>query len=393
MSGTRADGAASERTTAGDPPPDLAVAIIGCGIIGVNHARAIARVPGLSIAAVVDTVPAARSGLADLVEDELGLARPQECADLSSVPEVTGLAVVCTPSGTHLDIAGAAIDRGMHVVLEKPLEVSVTRGRRLAALAADARGRGLVVSVISQHRFDAASEAVAEAAGAGRLGRLTSAVASVPWWRTQDYYDSGAWRGTWRLDGGGALMNQGVHTVDLLLWFLGRPVEVVAQRGRLAHERIEVEDVVVATVTFESGALAVLHATTAAFPGLPVRVAVHGSAGSAVVEGDRLGALYTDGSDVERSADAVAPEDRVGARGRPDDFIDGHARQYRDIADAIRQGRPPRVGAEEALLALAVVRGAYASAALGRAVRIDDLLDGTLDDAVGEAADGGEEES
>ena len=150
------------------------------------------------------------------------------------------------------------------------------------------RRAGTQVAVISQHRFDPATEVAVAAIGNGELGRLTSGIASIDWWRGQTYYDSGDWRGTWELDGGGALMNQGVHTVDLLVATMGRPVEVFAYTGTLAHERIEVEDVAVGVVRFENGALGVLHATTAAYPGLSARLQVHGDRGSVVIDNDKL---------------------------------------------------------------------------------------------------------
>jgi predicted dehydrogenase len=358
----------------------LAVAVVGCGIIGANHARAIARVHGLRVAAVVDTVPTAAQALAGLVQTELGLPRPAVAGSITEVARDVSVAVVCTPSGTHVELAVEALAAGLHVVLEKPLDVSVARGRDLARAADAAAARGQVVSVVSQHRFDPASVAVADAVRAGRLGRVTSAVASVAWWRSQEYYDSGAWRGTWELDGGGALMNQGVHTVDLLLWFLGRPVEVFAHTGLLAHEDIAVEDVAAATVRFESGALAVLHATTAAFPGLSVRLQVHGSQGSAVIDDDQLGAFYTDGSDADRAGDAVGSGEHVGEAKEPAAFVEGHARQYRDVEQAIRTGRPPGVTVVDALLALAVVRAVYVSASTGGPVAVDDVLNGAVDD-------------
>jgi UDP-N-acetyl-2-amino-2-deoxyglucuronate dehydrogenase len=214
--------------------------------------------------------------------------------------------------------------------------------------------------VISQHRFDPATVAVADAIAAGELGTLTSAVASVPWWRPQSYYDSAGWRGTLSLDGGGAVMNQGVHTVDLLVALLGRPVEVFAYTGRVAHEGIEVEDVAVAVLRFGSGALATLHATTAAFPGLGVRLQVHGSAGTAIIADDELEYL---------GSAPVAPAARD-----PDAFITGHLRQYQDIVDAIDTGRRPAVGVEEGLEAVAVVEAVYCSATLGRPVTLEEIL-------------------
>jgi UDP-N-acetyl-2-amino-2-deoxyglucuronate dehydrogenase len=358
----------------------LDVAIVGCGIIGVNHARAIALTPGLRIIAVVDDVPAATDRLADLVVHELGGERPSAHAEIESIPDDVDVVVICTPSGSHVELAERAVARGMHVVLEKPLDVSMERGRRLAEIARDAEARGIRISVISQHRFDPGAVAVADAAHTGRLGRITSAVATVPWWRSQEYYDSGAWRGTWELDGGGAVMNQGVHTVDLLLWFLGTPVDVFAHTALLAHERVEVEDVAVVTVRFESGALAVLHATTATFPEQPVRVAVHGARGTGIIEDDRLARLWIDGETTDRSADWVSEGDRRDDAPNPQAFVQGHARQYVDIVESIRAGRPSRVGVPEALLALALVRGIYVSATTGSPVHIADLIDGTVDD-------------
>jgi predicted dehydrogenase len=365
-----------------DTTPALNVAIVGCGIIGLNHARAVLRHPRLVITALVDAVPSAARTLADTIEAEPGAARPAEFTTLKEALAAAPLdvVVICTPSGLHVEVAREAIAARTHVVIEKPLDTDMERAREILELARAAEHDGLVVSVISQHRFDPASRAVAEAAHGGRFGRLTSGVASVAWWRSQEYYDSGQWRGTWELDGGGAVMNQGVHTVDLLVWFLGRPVEITAHTALLAHERVEVEDIAVATIRFESGALAVLHATTAAFPGLAVRLQVHGDRGSAVVHDDQLESFFADGDTVDRAAGAVpATELRGGDRG-PDVFVVGHLRQYEDIVDAIDQGRAPGVRVQDAFVSLCVVRSVYLSATLGRPVRFDEVLAGDLDD-------------
>ena len=250
------------------------VILVGVGIIGYNHASALLRRPEVKITAIVDNAPDALAKFADWLEAH-GAARPIAYATLDEALAAgdAQLVVICSPSGTHTPLAAAALDAGLHVVVEKPLDASLPAGRELARLADEATVRGQVFSVISQHRFDPASVVVARAIADGGFGVLTSAVASVAWWRSQEYYDSAGWRGTWALDGGGATMNQGVHTVDLLLWFLGHPVEVFAYTRTLAHERIQVEDTAVATVRFASGAVAVLHATTAAYPGLTVRLA------------------------------------------------------------------------------------------------------------------------
>ncbi len=312
----------------------LPVAIVGCGIIGATTPRPSSQSPGLRIAAVVDPIAPAADGLADLVGGRPRRQRPAVDAHLPRlVGDVTSV-VICTPSGTHVDLAEQALAAGPHVVLEKPLDVSMDArppARRCGGRRRGARTRRLGDQPAPLRSGLRGRRAMPRTPGG--FGRVTSAVASVAWWRSQEYYDSGAWRGTWELDGGGALMNQGVHTVDLLLWFLGRPVEVFAHTGGLAHERIEIEDVVAATVTFESGALAVLHATTAAFPGLSVRIQIHGSEGSAVIDDDQLGAFYSGGSDVERPPSCVPASERVGGAKGAFSFVDAHARQYRDIED------------------------------------------------------------
>lgn len=369
----------------------LAVAIVGCGIIGVLHARAMALHPGLRIVSVVDASAESATALGALIVGELAGERPAEFATLTAALAGTAidLVVICTPSGLHVQLAEEALAAGTHVVIEKPLDVSLERARHFATLASAAETRGQVVSVVSQHRFDPASVVVAAAAHEGRFGLLTSAVASVAWWRSQEYYDSGTWRGTWALDGGGAVMNQGVHTVDLLVWFLGRPVEIRAQTALLAHDRVEIEDVAVATIRFESGALAVLHATTAAYPGLTVRLQVHGSRGSAVINDDQLEYFHAtaDGAPLDcssgnQASTQVEPHHLRGTDKQKDSFVSAHFRQYTDVVEAINSGRAPGVRVEDALISLAVVRSVYLSATLGTAVSFEAVFAGDFDEAV-----------
>ncbi|MDQ1723834.1 MAG: UDP-N-acetyl-2-amino-2-deoxyglucuronate dehydrogenase [Frankiaceae bacterium] len=362
---------------------ELRVAIVGAGIIGRNHAEVMRRHGGLRVTAIVDTMPDAAEALAAHVAswDE----RPATFATLGAAlaGSAVDLVVICTPTALHTAAAEEALAAGKHVLVEKPIDVSLPRARQLAAVAAEAETRGLVCAVVSQHRFDPASVVVAAAIAAGELGRVTSAVASVTWWRGQDYYDSAGWRGTWEWDGGGATMNQGVHTVDLLLWFLGRPVEVFAHTALLAHERIEVEDVAVATFRFESGALAVLHATTSAYPGLDVHLQVHGTQGSAVIRDDRLEYFHVASGAAGNQAGAVVEPGEVhGSEKSPDAFQLGHLRQYVDLVEAINGGGRPGVTAGDALTALAAVRAMYVSATLHQPVDFARVLAGDFDDVV-----------
>jgi UDP-N-acetyl-2-amino-2-deoxyglucuronate dehydrogenase len=351
-------------------------ALIGCGVIGKHHAASIANLgQRAELVLAVDEIPepahklAAEYGIEPMTSVDEALARP----DIDAV-------AVCTPSGRHADVAIAALDAGKHVVVEKPLDVSVDAAERVQ-VAQDRAGR--TVTVISQHRFDPASQLVHQAIRDGRFGRITSGSAGVVWWRSQSYYDSGDWRGTWSLDGGGALMNQGIHTIDLLVWMLGEPVEVFAWTGCLAHERIEVEDTAVATIRFATGALGVIHGTTAAYPGLTARLGVHGDGGSAVIDHDQLEYFHiarTDAADLaygatgdgNQAAEVLQAEhgDAPSAGADPAALSDAHTEQYRDFLDAIEQGRPPLVTVAEASRTLAVVCAIYESARRGRPVAL-----------------------
>lgn len=371
----------------------LKVAITGCGVIGRTHAVALQEFPEVGIVALVDAIPEAAESLADFIEAN-GRPRPAVHTSLGDAFAAADIDLVAlaTPSGLHIQQSLEVLAAGKHVVIEKPLDVDLSRAQEIEAAATEAARRGVVASVISQHRFDQASVAVADAVAKGRFGRLTSAIASVAWWRGQNYYDSGDWRGTWTMDGGGALMNQGVHTVDLLLWFMGRPVEIHAHTARLAHERIDVEDTAVATVTFENGGMAVLHATTAAYPGLTVRIQLMGSEGSAVVDNDQLqyfhskdsGGASADmglqgGGNQAREELAKYPEEDYEAKD-PTVYPAGHIRQYRDILGAIAEGRRPGVTVSDAVNALATVRAVYVSATLNQAVLFEDVLAGKYND-------------
>jgi UDP-N-acetyl-2-amino-2-deoxyglucuronate dehydrogenase len=389
----RADAASPSPVADGAPAAavhePIRVAIVGCGVIGTHHARVLAEHPEFRVAALVDVSDATADELADVVVDELRADRPRVFAHLGDMirADAAELVVICTPSGLHIDLAEEALAAGLHVVIEKPLDVDLARGRRIAELAREAAERGILSTVISQHRFNPSSVVVDRAVRSGRLGRLTSAVASAPWWRSQGFYDSGHWRGTWDLDGGGALMNQGVHTLDLLVSYLGRPVEVYAQTALLAHDGIEVEDVAVAVIRFASGALATMQATTAGYPGLDTRVQVQGTRGSAVIEAGSLTYFHAAPesgvpaqADVRNDAELEMHAAELPRSPRLDNtYLEGHYRQYDDIADALRTGRPAGVTVDDAFLSLATVVSVYVSATLGTPVAFEDVVDGVHD--------------
>lgn len=373
----------SERATrsgARDRAASLGFAVIGAGFIGRIHAEVIEKLDGAHLACIVDTDPARAEALAADHGDVATFASLEDALAGAPVQAVA----ICTPTGVHGEGAIAALRAGLHTVIEKPAEVTLAHCDEIIA-AAEAAGPAVKVAVISQHRFDPSTEIVLDQLERGGFGTVTSGIASTNWWRGQDYYDSGDWRGTWELDGGGALMNQGIHAVDLLIAMMGRPVQVFAQTGLLAHERIDVEDTAVAVVTFDSGAIGVLHATTAAFPGLTVRVSLMGSRGSAIIDNDELVYVHAATGDIGQTGYGADPTktNQVAEYARrgpvaptyidaPGNLSDAHVHQYRDFLSSIRDDRPPRVGLAENRRCLAVIEAVYESARTGQPVRVDD---------------------
>jgi UDP-N-acetyl-2-amino-2-deoxyglucuronate dehydrogenase len=353
--------------------------LVGAGVIGNQHSQVISQLTDrIELVAVVDVHP----DRAEKVAAEHGAATFPSLTEALAAVEADAVSI-CTPTGTHGPLAIEALRAGRHVLIEKPAEVTVQRTDEIIAAQREA---GTLVSVISQHRFDPSTEIAVAAIERGELGRLTSGIAAIDWWRGQNYYDSGEWRGTWDLDGGGALMNQGVHTVDLLVAMLGRPVEVFAYTGTLAHQRIEVEDVAVGVVRFESGALGVLHATTAAYPGLSARLHIHGDKGSLVIDNDELSFIHVTpagnegeeraygslGSSENQVADYVtAPESSSGTGSDPAALSGtAHRRQYENFLAALAGQEPLRVDLATNRQAIAIITGAYESARTGRPVRL-----------------------
>jgi len=356
----------------------LRFGILGCGVIGPHHARAISALESAELVAVADVVPE----LAEELAGEYGCSYYASLEQMLSGVELDAVCV-CTPSGMHAEGALAALEAGKDVVIEKPLDVTLKAADRLIEVQ---RATGRRVAVVSQHRFDAATRAVHEALRRGEFGRLTSGSAEVRWWRSQSYYDSGGWRGTWELDGGGVLINQAIHSIDLLQWLMGQVLEVTAYTGLLAHERIEVEDTAVAILKFANGTLGTIVATTAAYPGLTARIAVHGDRGSAVIDDDELTYFHVAGEGqegdaygagggenqaeqvVKRHGEAAAGS---GAGADPGSLSMAHRDQIQDFVEAVRDGREPLVNLQEGRKPLAIIQGIYESARSGGPVRIE----------------------
>ncbi len=340
--------------------------IIGCGMISSFHAKAIEDIRGARLVACFDTI--AKS--ADRLAGETGCRAHYRLQDMLSSTDVD-VVTICTPSGAHLEPAIAAARAGKHVIVEKPLEITLRRCDRIISQCQQSK---VVLSTIFPSRFHQSSQLLKKAIDQGRFGRLSVADAYVKWFRTQQYYDSGAWRGTWEFDGGGALMNQAIHSVDLLTWLMGPLRQVSAHTATLAHKRIAVEDVVTATVQFANGALGVIEATTAAYPGYLKRVEIHGSEGSAVLEEEDLKAWDFA---KKRSSDATIQREMAGRTKTGGGAADpaaighhGHTAQFKDVLKAIRSGGQPLIDGAEGRRSVEIILAIYKSAETGRAVAL-----------------------
>jgi UDP-N-acetyl-2-amino-2-deoxyglucuronate dehydrogenase len=341
--------------------------IVGCGMIAGFHARAINDIRGAKTVAVFTSKRANGEKIAEIA------GGGAIYSDYEKFLKHPGLDIVnvCTPSGAHLEPAVTAAAAGKHVVVEKPLEITLPRCDKLIAAC---RRHAVKLCTIFPSRFSPANRVLKEAVDEGRFGKLTLGDSYVKWWRTQQYYDGGGWRGTWKLDGGGAFMNQAIHNVDLLQWFMGDVAEVTGFTGTLAHERIEVEDTGVAAVRFKNGAMGVIEATTSAFPGLLKKTELHGTQGSAIVEQDDVLLWHFEPGARKDAAIRKKFARRVGGGGGASDpkaisYL-GHYEQLKDFVRAAQTGTSPLVDGEEGRKSVEIILAIYKSAETGRAVKL-----------------------
>lgn len=337
--------------------------IIGTGMIAAIHAKAIEAMSGGSLHSVFNR----HAEGAERFAAEHGIRGFSDLSEFLADPDLD-VVTVCTPSGAHFDPAVAALAAGKHVIVEKPLEIATERIDRMIA-AAEASGK-MLASVLNC-RFTPAVDAFKTAVDAGRCGKLTSASCYVKWFRSQAYYDSAPWRGTMALDGGGVLMNQGIHTIDLLLHLAGPVRSVQANTACLAHEGIEVEDSAVAIVEFENGARGVIEGSTCAWSkaGHPARVQLAGNQGS-VFMADECFEVWD--FETERTEDAGIRDSLMkgaslglGANDPAAISFLKHQRNFEEFTAAIRDGREPSTNARDARKAVAVIEAIYRSAREG----------------------------
>jgi len=350
-------------------PSDPGSLLVGCGVVGAVHAGALGELAQRGqghLAGVVDSDPARVEafgwtwGVPATSSLEQALARP----DIQLVH-------VCVPSGLHAAIGIQAARAGKHVLVEKPIDVTLEAADRLIAACRDA---GVTLGVVSQHRFDPGFRALQAMVREGTLGALLLGEARVKWYRSAAYYESAPWRGTRELDGGGALINQSIHYVDLLLALCGPVERVIAYTATAAHQ-LEVEDIATASLRFRNGAMGTILGSTAIFPGLSERLEISGSDGSAILEDGELvyvatretvGAVGSHGSPSPWEGAMVRERPEAAPHAPP--YGGRHTDQIADVIEAIAAGRAPTVTAEDAREALALILAIYRSAATHREV-------------------------
>ena len=338
----------------------IRIGLIGGGNISETHARAARAILEVEIAAVHGTNA---EKIVRLCREHGGTPYQDFDAFLQHRP--MDLVIIGSPSGLHAEQGIAAARKGLHVLTEKPIEISTARAD---ALIAAAKQSSVQLGVIFQDRTKPHIRQLKTWLDEGLLGKVLFVDARVKWFRPPEYYATSRWRGTLALDGGGALINQGVHTIDLLLWLLGDVVRVQARTATLLH-KIEAEDNAVATLEFASGALGIFHATTAAYPGYPRRVEISGTQGTVILEHDRI--LV---ADLRKSAAAAAvsaslsaltesakDENQSASSAAVSDFR-GHQAVLEDFLEAIQQTRAPACDGLEGRRSIALIESIYRAA-------------------------------
>lgn len=339
----------------------LNFAIIGCGTISKTHAKCISELEEAKLVAVCDIIEERAKNLAGLYSCDY-YTDYHEMLKRQDIDIVN----VTTPSGLHAQIGIDVAKAGKNVIVEKPIDVNL---KKADSLIEACKSANVKLCSISQHRFDSDIVSLKNAVKSGKLGTLNFGGSHTKWYRSQEYYDSGDWRGTWELDGGGCLMNQSIHYVDMLQYIMGPVDEVFAYTAMRSHERIEVEDEAVAAVKFKSGAIGIIEGNTSAYPGFCTRLDIYGKEGSVIIENDVI-------KEWKLKSNEPKPENKI----RDHKLIVGtssadighlsHKAEIQDMIDAVKQNRDPKVTGEEGRKPLEIIRAIYKSAQIHESVRL-----------------------
>lgn len=341
----------------------VGIAIIGNGMVANVHAAALQELEAADVRGVWGRNQASTAEFAE----KYGIKAYRAYEDVLGDPGVDAV-IICLPPGYHADFGIRAAAAGKHLFVEKPIDVSLEKAAQLVKAY---RERGLTLSVVFQNRFTPAAQKVKAALSSGLLGRIIQGDAYVKWYRSPEYYKANSWRGTCAIEGGGALINQAIHTIDLLQWFMG-PVKSIFGHVRTAIHSIETEDAAVAVLEWQSGAIGVIEGATALWPGVKEKIEIHGEKGSITLEGGNITAWKVQGC--EESDYVDSSKISYGLTNSPAISHVNHKAQLFDFIAAIREGRDAQVTGEEGTKALAIVLGIYESSRLRKAVEAGALM-------------------
>ena len=341
-------------------------AIVGTGAIAGIHAKAIEVIENGFLLGVYSRT----KSKAEEFAKEYNCSVYDSLDDLLLLDDLD-IVCICTPSGAHLEPALKSIRAGKHCLIEKPLEVSIEKSDKIIDAA---KARGVTIAVVYPSRFYEVSQELKNAIENGRFGKLVLGTVHVKWNRSDAYYNSAEWRGTWELDGGGALMNQAIHSIDMLQWCMGPVESVQAITGNIRHKNIEVEDTAVAVLKFANGALGTVECSTAVYPGVFKQMQIMGTTGTAVLEDNYvLKWQFEDEQNGDKRIREGLPTNGVSKGGVSDPLSIsywGHQRQMEDMIQAIETGKKPLIDGEEGRKSIEIVLAIYKSAKSGRLIML-----------------------
>lgn len=339
-------------------------AVVGLGV-GKKHAKAAAESKNADLIAVCDLL---QERLDLITADYPETITYTDFDEMLKNPDIDCVSI-CVPSGMHADFAVKALHAGKNVLVEKPVDITVENALRIEKARVET---GLKAGVVHQNRYNPDMPLMHDAIVSGKIGKVLFGDFAVKWFRTQEYYDNGGWRGTWEMDGGGSLMNQAVHTVDLMQWLMNSDVESVTSQIAIYNHEIETEDFTASLIKFKSGAVATFISTTCAYPGLTTDIRVYGTDGSMEADQDKLLTWKFKDAPENEEAEMLAKYTGNAAAAALDPTLClGHNSVVEDMISAIIEDRDPDILPMEAIKSVRIVNAVYESAKTGKTVYFD----------------------
>ena len=345
----------------------IGYAVLGLGI-GMAHVEGVLESENAELVAVCDID---KSKLEDVLEMCPSVRAYSDFEQLIKDSDVDIISV-CLPSGMHAEYAIRALEAGKHVLIEKPIDITYEKALDIEK----SRIRtGMKVGVVHQNRYNLNMYPIKEAINSGKLGKIFLGTFAVKWYRDQNYYDRGGWRGTWEMDGGGSLINQSIHTLDIMQWLMG-DVESVTSTMNIYNHEIDTEDFTASLIKFKNGASATFVSTTCAYPGISTEIMIYGTEGAIEADGDTIRSWKFNGSDgeldedgEERMLERYGKGNRCASKFEPE-ALWGHRYVVEDMILAVKEGRAPDVTPLEAAKSIRIIEAIYESARTGKTVKI-----------------------